>query len=658
MDLVLLLARIALAAVFLVAGGAKLADLPGSRKAVAGFGVPERLAPAAGLALPIAELLIGLALIPAGLARWGALAALALLLAFIGAIGYNLARGRTPDCHCFGQIHSAPAGPSTIARNGGLAAIALFILVAGWGDPGASAVAWLGDLAAIDIVLLAGGLLILGVLGVLGWATVNLMSQNGRLLTRLDALEAAIATGADAPTRPPEPTLGLPVGTPAPAFALPDVLAASDAPVTLDTLRAPGAPLLLLFTDPGCGPCNQALREFTRWREAAGPRLDIVVISRGAREANLAKAREHRLDRLLLQQSREAAEAYGAQGTPAAVIVRADGTIGTPLAGGLDAIRALVAATLGAAPPASAALPPPTPQPIAGPAPDFRLPDLDGDPVALGDLRRPSVPTLLFFTDPRCGPCQELLPEVVRWERDYGDRLAVTVIGNGDAAATREHIAPHGFSRVLVQREMEVAVAYGVAKLPAAVVIDAEGSWNGTPAFGEGAIRHLVASAVNAPELAPAPTPAAPTGPSIALGEPTPSIVLPNLDGSLVDLADESARDKVLLFWNPACGFCQRMVNDLKTWESQRAEDSSGRPELVVISAGSAEGTRAHGFASTVLLDDGRGVGRRFGAQGTPAAVRIDREGRVASPVAAGATAAFGLLRAASPASVNGQRPG
>jgi len=618
MDIVLLLARLALAAVFIVAGGAKLADLPGSRQAVTGFGVPERFAPAAGLALPIAELLIGLALIPTGSARWGALAALMLLAAFIGAIGYNLAQGRTPDCHCFGQLHSAPAGWPTIARNAGLAVIAVFILLAGWGDPGASAVAWLGDLSGVDIVLLVGGVLVLGLLGILGWAVINLMSQNGRLLTRLDALEAAIATGDVLPSNTDAVKPGLAVGTPAPVFALPDL---DGNTVTLDSLRTPGVPLMLLFTDPGCGPCNQILRQVNRWREVAGNRLDFAVISRGSTEANRAKAREHSLDRILLQPDREVSQSYGVQGTPAAVIVRADGTIGTPLAGGLDAIQTLVAATLGAAPPASAAAtPPPTPQPITGPAPDFRLPNLDGDPVALGDLRRESVPTLLFFTDPRCGPCQELLPEVARWERDYGDRLAVTVIGNGDAAAIREHIAPHGFARVLVQREMEMAVAYGVAKLPAAVVIDAEGAWNGAPAFGEGAIRSLVATAVNAPDLAPAPTLAAPTGPSIALGEPTPSIVLPNLDGALVDLADESAHDKVLLFWNPGCGFCQRMVNDLKTWESQRAEDSSGRPELVVISAGSAEGTRAHGFASTVLLDDGRGVGRRFGAQGTPAA--------------------------------------
>ena len=50
-------------------------------------------------------------------ARWEAtqgygflLPALVLLLLFVGGISYNVARGRSPDCHCFGQLHSAPAG--------------------------------------------------------------------------------------------------------------------------------------------------------------------------------------------------------------------------------------------------------------------------------------------------------------------------------------------------------------------------------------------------------------------------------------------------------------------------------------------------------------------------------------------------------------------
>src|SRR3954466_1208872 len=99
MDVVLLGARMSLAAVFLVAGLAKLADPAGSRQALRDFGLPARLAQPGGGVLPLAELAVAVALLPTPSAWWGALGALALLLTFVGGIGYNLARGRTPDCH-------------------------------------------------------------------------------------------------------------------------------------------------------------------------------------------------------------------------------------------------------------------------------------------------------------------------------------------------------------------------------------------------------------------------------------------------------------------------------------------------------------------------------------------------------------------------------
>ena len=103
--------RLLLAGVFLTAGIGKLRDLPGSRRAVADFGVPERAARVVGLLLPLAEIAIAVSLVPAPSARWGALAAAILLAAFIVGIARALSRGEQPDCHCFGQIHSAPAGP-------------------------------------------------------------------------------------------------------------------------------------------------------------------------------------------------------------------------------------------------------------------------------------------------------------------------------------------------------------------------------------------------------------------------------------------------------------------------------------------------------------------------------------------------------------------
>src|SRR5438874_6097778 len=124
MSLLLLFARLLLCAVFLVAGLAKLADLAGSRQAMRDFGVPGKLADVFGVLLPVAELASAVALIIPFTAWWGAVAAMALLLIFVAGIGYNLAHGRTPDCHCFGQLHSAPAGWSTLIRNLVLAGLA------------------------------------------------------------------------------------------------------------------------------------------------------------------------------------------------------------------------------------------------------------------------------------------------------------------------------------------------------------------------------------------------------------------------------------------------------------------------------------------------------------------------------------------------------
>jgi uncharacterized membrane protein YphA (DoxX/SURF4 family) len=75
MGAALLVCRLFLASVFVIAGVAKLADLSGSRRAVAAFGVPERVSTLVGSLLPVAEVTVGVALIPSFSARFGALAA-------------------------------------------------------------------------------------------------------------------------------------------------------------------------------------------------------------------------------------------------------------------------------------------------------------------------------------------------------------------------------------------------------------------------------------------------------------------------------------------------------------------------------------------------------------------------------------------------------
>ncbi len=67
------------------------------------------------------------------------------------------------------------------------------------------------------------------------------------------------------------------------------------------------------------------------------------------------------------------------------------------------------------------------------------------------------------------------------------------------------------------------------------------------------------------------------------------------------------------------------------------------RPQLFVVSTGSVENNQAMSLRSTVVLDPGFTVGARFGVQGTPSAVLIDRDGRLAGSPAVGAFAIFAL---------------
>jgi peroxiredoxin/membrane associated rhomboid family serine protease len=511
--LLLLLGRLLLALVFAVAGAAKLADREGSRQAIVDFGVPSALAALLGLLLPLAELAIAATLLPASTAWWGAMGALALLSVFVVGITYNLARGRKPDCHCFGQLHSAPAGWKTLARNGVLAVVAAFVLWAGYdGGAGPSALSWLGAPSAAQLLGLLGGVLVLALL-VGQWVfLVHLLRQNGRLLVRLEALEASVAAGGSvAPSQngtPVHQAEGLPVGSEAPDFNLSGLHGET---LTLEALRSSGKPVMMLFTDPGCGPCNAMLPEVGRWQEEHTQKLTLALICRGEVEENKTKAQEHGLSNMLLQKDWEVSEAYEVRGTPSAVLIDTDGKVASPVAGGAEGIRGLLSYAVG-----ERAQLPMQPQ----------QPQTEGQPC------------------PNCGKVHAVAPTA-----------------------------------------------------PAAQKV----------------------------------------------GEEAPEVKLPDLEGNTVELADFRGEETLVLFWNPGCGFCQQMLPDLKEWEATSPEDA---PKLLLVSAGSEEANRKMGLTSPVLLDQQFAVGRAFGASGTPSAVLVDAEGKVASEVALGAPGVLELAGA------------
>ena len=340
MTLTAALSTVALTVVLLVSGVAKVLDLKGTRQALEAFGVPSRFALTFAPALAVAEVVLAIALLIPPVTQWAAVGSALLFLVFILGISVNLARGRTPDCHCFGQLYSKPISRKTLVRNVALLGAAVFVawqsgntsdLLSLW----ASALSWQAW-AGLSVAVLGTG-----ALAFLSWLTFSLWAQQGRLLARIEQLEQ----GQAKPTAPAKPQRAdLPIGTLAPAFTLPNV---GGQTISLGQLIARAGPSLLLFIDPQCGPCTALLPQVGTWQRDYQGILNFTVISRGDPSLNLKQAEKHGLGSFLLQDNREVAEAFKVRATPSAVLVRPDGSIGSTVVEGSQAISALVSSVAG-----------------------------------------------------------------------------------------------------------------------------------------------------------------------------------------------------------------------------------------------------------------------------------------------------------------------
>jgi Methylamine utilisation protein MauE/AhpC/TSA family len=321
---ILLVARLGIAAVFAIAAVGKLRDRAGASRALGNFGVPARLAGPGATALPIAELAVAGLLVATPTARAGGIGAVALLSLFVIAIGRSVSRGERPDCNCFGTVHSAPAGWTTLARNLVFGAIAVAIVVAGSGRSLTSALdgaeAW-----AVGV----GLLVVLQML--LSW---QLFRQNGRLIVRVRALEERVDLDHPAASA----THGLDVGEVAPAFDLHELDGGS---LTLDELLGRGRTAALVFSDPGCGACIELLPALAR-AERERSDLTIALLTTGDAMQNRVRLNGSRLATVLLQDEHEVTTAYAVKATPAAVLVDSGGRIASPLAVGAPRVQELL----------------------------------------------------------------------------------------------------------------------------------------------------------------------------------------------------------------------------------------------------------------------------------------------------------------------------
>lgn len=78
---------------------------------------------------------------------------------------------------------------------------------------------------------------------------------------------------------------GLKAGTRAPLFTLPDLAGRA-----LSLAEYRGRRVLLVFSDPNCGPCNSVAPDLVRL-EAKNSALQVIMVSRGDLEENRHKAK-------------------------------------------------------------------------------------------------------------------------------------------------------------------------------------------------------------------------------------------------------------------------------------------------------------------------------------------------------------------------------
>ena len=118
---------LALGAIFLVAGGSKIAAGTAWPRQAAELGAPRSVA----LVLPWWELTLGAVLAVHLATRIVGVLALLSLLGFTAALVVRLEQGRHPLCACFGAWRATPIGWGHVARNVAFVALAVVVIVVG-----------------------------------------------------------------------------------------------------------------------------------------------------------------------------------------------------------------------------------------------------------------------------------------------------------------------------------------------------------------------------------------------------------------------------------------------------------------------------------------------------------------------------------------------
>jgi peroxiredoxin len=315
------------------------------------------------------------------------------------------------------------------------------------------------------------------------WLLYQLVRQNGRILLRLEAIEKHLGRRGGAP---PRETPGLPFGSLTPDFELPDLTGKRH---KLSEFR--GRDVLLIFFNPQCGYCTKMAADVAALPfDGREGRPVPVVVSSGDLDENRRLVEQFGIRcPYLVQENMEIASRFHAQGTPMGYRIDKTGRVASPLAVGAEPLLQLFASET----PSAGAQAPRKPHPHAKEpdpslarsrlnrsglkagtaAPEFQLPRIDGGELSLSDLKGERI--LLVFSDPECSPCDELAPRLQELHTQRSD-VRVLTVSRRDVEATRAKAKALGLTYpIVMQKQWELSMKYGMFATPIGYLIDEEG---------------------------------------------------------------------------------------------------------------------------------------------------------------------------------------
>lgn len=281
---------IALATIFLAAGITKIYWRDGFRQALKGFGISQNYSKPLAFGIPYLEITIAFLLTFQRTAVVGATLSILTIAAFSIFVSIHLWKGISVACNCFGSFSKNPITWRTLIRNVALIGLCTILL---WTFHFVSLNIWMQFTIMVSAIAFAEGWLL--------WMLRkdNKLSKKfenkGTEKVRKKAVEFSLTT--------------------------------ENGPVPITTLLSEGKPVLLVFIDPSCGPCEEILPYLAQWQQRFSNSLLIQLISRGSLNENFQKTQQFGLKNIAVQNGIDVAASFGIRGTPSAVLIAPDGTV-------------------------------------------------------------------------------------------------------------------------------------------------------------------------------------------------------------------------------------------------------------------------------------------------------------------------------------------